>query len=212
MNITTNKHMKYVALAAVFVLGAATGSAKTFSVLGDSYSTFEGYMVEESAPCFYSASKGAVKRVEDTWWMRFAAISGYTLENNNSYSGSTISNACYTEYPVSSSFVNRCTNLGNNPDIVFVLGGTNDSFASTEANFGTIDALDADKALLYPAVATLKAQTPAGESAVYCITTDAVSTRYYTLQGTEIAADALANGIYIVATNNAPARKLQIRH
>ena len=45
---------------------------KTFSVLGDSYSTFEGYIPEGNAWWYSSSPQGPndVVKVEDTWWHR----------------------------------------------------------------------------------------------------------------------------------------------
>lgn len=104
-----------------------------FSVLGDSYSTFEGFTEPRDNRQWYPLHKDAndVREVNETWWQRFAHDTGCVLERNNSFSGSTV---CYTgygkEYVKPSSFVTRCENLGN-PKAIFILGATNDCWAES---------------------------------------------------------------------------------
>ncbi len=103
------------------------------SILGDSYSTFYGYVTPETNLCWYGVpgekKENDVKRVEETWWTLFVRGNGYQLERNNSYSGATICNTGYKKADYSDrSFVSRMSNLGN-PDIILVFGGTNDSWA-----------------------------------------------------------------------------------
>ena len=124
--------------------------AQKISILGDSYSTFEGYMANDTNAIWYFKAdnpqrnkKNDVTKVEETWWHQLInTTKGYSLEVNNSYSGATI---CYTGYskgneprvPIAAlsshrdysnrSFVNRSNTLGN-PDIILVCGGTNDSW------------------------------------------------------------------------------------
>ena len=82
-------------------------------IMGDSYSTYEGYIPEGYATYYSPEGRGADKPVtkmccEDTWWMRFLKATDGTLAQNNSWSGSTI---CYTGYEGdcsrSSSFIYR---------------------------------------------------------------------------------------------------------
>jgi hypothetical protein len=125
-------------------------AAQKISILGDSYSTFEGYMANDTNAIWYFKAdnpqhnkKNDVTKVEETWWHQLInTTKGYSLEVNNSYSGATI---CYTGYskgneprvPIAAlsshrdysnrSFVNRSNTLGN-PDIILVCGATNDSW------------------------------------------------------------------------------------
>lgn len=105
---------------------------KSVSVLGDSYSTFEGYMTPETNELWYYANPGGstdVNDVRQTWWHKFIKDGGYRLCVNNSYSGSTISFYGYSGNDYSPrSFITRMNNLGC-PDIIFIFGGTNDSWA-----------------------------------------------------------------------------------
>ena len=108
---------------------------KKVSILGDSYSTFEGYIPEGNLAWYKPVPKEGrptdVTNVDQTWWKIFIDEHGYVLDTNNSYSGATVCNTGYggKDY-TDQSFVTRLTNLGD-PDIIFVFGGTNDSWADS---------------------------------------------------------------------------------
>lgn len=115
-------------------ISAQTDKTKTFSVLGDSYSTFEGYIPDGNA-CWYfknSDSENDVRNVEETWWHQFAERNGYELLMNESYSGSTICNTGYDGADYSDrAFTKRMFNVtAGNPDLIVIFGGTNDSWAN----------------------------------------------------------------------------------
>lgn len=120
-----------VLLALAFVTASAQGG-KSVSVLGDSYSTFEGYVTPQTNLLWYferTEDKTDVCRVEQTWWHRLISRHGLRLCVNNSYSGATICNSGYDDNDYSDrSFCTRLTQLGC-PDIILVFGGTNDSWA-----------------------------------------------------------------------------------
>ena len=72
-----------------------------------------------------------MKLVEPTWWHLLTSDPAYTLERNNSYSGSTICHTGYRKEDFSDrSFITRVHNLGQ-PDIILVFVGTNDSWAKS---------------------------------------------------------------------------------
>lgn len=106
---------------------------RTVSILGDSYSTFEGYLLPEANSTWYSVvpyHKTDVTSVRQTWWHKFIKGNGYQLCVNNSYSGATICNTGYNKEDYSDrSFITRMSNLGC-PDIIFIYGATNDSWAN----------------------------------------------------------------------------------
>ena len=102
-----------------------------FSILGDSYSAFKGYVDPESNDIWYAPPPDNlidVTSVEQMWWHQVAAKMDWVVEKNNSFSGSLICN--FTDYsggPYYSphSFIRRMDGLGD-PDVIFVFGGTND--------------------------------------------------------------------------------------
>ena len=108
---------------------------KKVSILGDSYSTFAGWIPEGYIAWYRPVPKEGrptdVTEVDQTWWDIYIKKNGYQLEKNNSYSGSTICNTGYEKKDYSDrSFISRVADLGN-PDIIFVYGATNDSWADS---------------------------------------------------------------------------------
>ena len=98
---------------------------KSFSVLGDSFSTFEGYVDPETNDVWTYYETIGVTEVEQLWWHQVALAKGWTLEKNNSFSGSLICNMNYDNYYGSHSFLRRMNDLGD-PDLILIFGGTND--------------------------------------------------------------------------------------
>ena len=128
--------MKIKSLAIIALLltsSMAIAQTKSVSILGDSYSTYEGYLTPETNAIWYhidnAPKKTDVTSVTQTWWHRLISQKGWRLCQNNSYSGATI---CHTGYDgndySSRSFVSRMNNLGC-PDVIFIFGATNDSWA-----------------------------------------------------------------------------------
>lgn len=97
-----------------------------FSVLGDSYSAFEGYVYPDSNKVWRGFPTIGVTGPELMWWSLVAEKTGWTLEKNNSYSASLICNMDHEDYG-EHSYIRRMNNLGN-PDVIFIFGGTNDIF------------------------------------------------------------------------------------
>lgn len=127
-------------LAILFTPVLMAQSSKSISILGDSYSTFQGYLQPDTNAVWYwdnvKAENTDVHHVRETWWHQFIKENGYRLCVNNSFSGATISysgykrnNPDFTDYS-DRSFITRLKNLGN-PDIILVFGGTNDSWAGS---------------------------------------------------------------------------------
>ena len=103
-----------------FAAVAASAQSKKVSVLGDSYSTFQGYNPDNYRP-FYPDANNDVKEVEQTWWSLYIQAKGYELDKNNSWGATTITGTA------PSCFLSRVFMLGD-PDIIFVFGGTNDAW------------------------------------------------------------------------------------
>lgn len=123
----------YFILLAALLAGTVTAQTMSVSILGDSYSTYEDFVTPATNELWYYAknveAKTDVKDVRQTWWHQVIKENGWRLCLNNSYSGATIS---YTGYDGNDyrarSFNTRMGNLGS-PDIIFVFGATNDSWA-----------------------------------------------------------------------------------
>lgn len=110
---------------------------KTVAILGDSYSTFQGYIPEGNAYWYYVPEKPEPERtdvesVTQTWWWTATQRKGYRLGVNDSYSGATVSYTGYNGEDYSDrSFITRVPRLGN-PDIILILGAINDSWAGVK--------------------------------------------------------------------------------
>jgi len=98
-----------------------------FSILGDSYSAYEGAVDPDSNDVFPYDTIG-LTGAEQMWWYKVANEKGWILEKNNSFSGSLVCNYDYVHYYGQYSFLHRMDNLGH-PDVIFVFGATNDACA-----------------------------------------------------------------------------------
>ena len=114
------------------------------SILGDSVSTFPGYTTPDGV--FYDLfiqGMADMRGVEDTWWMQVIRGLGGTLEVNNSFSSTTVSDsqdylppllaAGYVpdKFHRSPNYLSSCSDrrtagLGN-PDTILIYMGTNDA-------------------------------------------------------------------------------------
>ena len=101
-------------------------AAKKVSVIGDSISTFGGYIPAEFGH-HYPCADGSVTHVEQTYWWQliYDRMKNARLDANISYSGTRVTNHKGTD---ADSFTERYINLGGvgDPDIVLIHGGTND--------------------------------------------------------------------------------------
>lgn len=110
----------------------AAQAAQTLSILGDSISTFEGWIPEGNS-VFYPQN-GAVKEVSQTWWKLVLDEMGLTLCTNGSSSGSACFGYSQEEDPMFGCSDYRIAQLagdgGEAPDIILVYMGTNDVLMS----------------------------------------------------------------------------------
>ena len=120
----------FILMLLAVVTTAVSAQTKKVSILGDSYSTFQGVGPSHYAP-FYPNDRNDVTEVEQTWWSLYIKAKGYQLEKNNSWGGTTICGTGYGRMNVSrNNFIARVDSLGH-PDIIFVFGGTNDAWANS---------------------------------------------------------------------------------
>ena len=134
-----------------------------FVILGDSYSTYEGF-IPEGNKAYYSPTgckpdhPVSIMDQKDTWWQRMMDATGANLVLNDSWSGSTI---CYTGYvgdcSMTSSFIYRYRKMRyaglfekNDIDTFIIFGGTNDSWVP--APLGEVKLSDWTEADLYNAL------------------------------------------------------------
>ena len=113
---------------------------KNIFIMGDSYSTYEGY-IPKGYSAYYSDERTdspIVDGVEKTWWKILEKQMNYNIVLNDSFSGSTICKTGYNGYCHETSFVGRLDKYiedkffdKNEVDIFFVFGGTNDSWANS---------------------------------------------------------------------------------
>jgi len=114
---------------------------KKIAILGDSYSTYEGYIPKDYDYWYGStnALQNDVAKVEDLWWYKVCSELGYELVVNCSFSGSTV---CYSGYPEmdgeATSFITRMyrefqelKEFEIKPDWIIIFGGTNDFWAES---------------------------------------------------------------------------------
>lgn len=107
---------------------------ETFAILGDSYGTYDGWIPEWRASYFNETNLGSVK---NTWWWKLSKNDGMKLIMNDSHSGATFGNVGYYDSDVTgSSHVTRVKESFKaemvDPDIIFLIGGLNDTWASVE--------------------------------------------------------------------------------
>lgn len=101
----------------------------TLSILGDSLSTYEGWIPEECTVFF--PRHGDLTDVSETWWMQLLGDTGMELCSNNSSAGSTcVGDSLLTgevKYGCSGDRISLLTgSQGKMPDVIIVFMGTND--------------------------------------------------------------------------------------
>ncbi len=115
----------------------------SFAVIGDSFSTYEGWLPENNATWYGNSETQSksndVESVKDTWWWQFSKEKQLSLLCNESYSGSCVCNSPNAPRGDATSFVNRAkvhlgegNAVGIKPDLIFIFGGVNDYNASVD--------------------------------------------------------------------------------
>lgn len=114
---------------------------KRISILGDSISTYAGYVPTGTGyATYYTGSNCGVSSVDQTWWKRLIDETGLVLCKNNSVSGSCMSTGARQDR-ISGCLPERTGALtdanGNSPDYIIVYMGMNDFVNNVE--IGTYD-------------------------------------------------------------------------
>lgn len=127
---------------------------KIISILGDSISTFAGYIPEADGKNLAHRPRypqdNLLTDVNDTWWMKLIKTLEAKLGVNDSWAGSTVSN--FRDHnekdfgpDAAMASVARIRNLGANgtPDLILFFGGTNDAGKMIEkGSFDPLRGLD----------------------------------------------------------------------
>lgn len=109
----------------------STLKGKKVSIIGDSISTFTGW-IPSGNRTYYTGNNSGVSSVEDTWWKKVINALGLTLLVNNSYSGRAVSSIRDTDQyhtddaGYRESTVIKCQNGSILPDIIIIKLGIND--------------------------------------------------------------------------------------
>lgn len=98
---------------------------KKLSLLGDSISTYIGY-IPSGQTYEYNGNNQGVSSVNDTWWMKLINALDMVLLVNNSWSGTCVTNIRDSVKGNDSNAVIRSELLGNNPDVIIFYMGIND--------------------------------------------------------------------------------------
>ena len=103
----------------------------SFGILGDSYSTFRGFIPQGNS-CYYPYKDvDDVLQVEHTWWHQLMTKHNMNLLVNDSYSGATVCTNTREGQPFESAFTERAKRSFSGdikPDYIFLFGCTNDNW------------------------------------------------------------------------------------
>lgn len=131
-NITGN-----TTITATYKKGTNNYAGKTFSIIGDSISTYQDF-VPKGYATFYPYPTADVNDVNQTWWMQAINKVGGSLLVNNSYSGSCVA----TSGSSSSSHPVRLQELivsNQHADVIVIFMGSNDANDRSGINAKTFD-------------------------------------------------------------------------
>lgn len=95
------------------------------SILGDSISTFAGYINVNYSP-YYPKYSSTVKNVADTWWMKTIIDNNMVFLQNSSYGGSTVIGSGSTVASSKERINNLSSSAKGAPNIVIIYIGIND--------------------------------------------------------------------------------------
>ena len=130
-------------LSVPFVTTSQSFRGKVVSILGDSISTFEGWIPVEDGHNLKHRKRypqaDLLMDVSLTWWHKLINNLGAKLGVNDSWAGSRVHNSASSNSgdlgpDACMASITRITNLGANgtPDLIFFYGGTNDAGKGVE--------------------------------------------------------------------------------
>lgn len=120
-------------------------AGKTFAIIGDSISTYQG-VIPDGYACFYPYPTGDTNDFNQTWWMQTINKVGGLLFVNNSYSGSCVAaggnSASSTDVRLATTIIQY-----ERPDVILIYMGSNDAASSSvsESSFKNLYKVMIDK-------------------------------------------------------------------
>ena len=115
-----------ITLEPTYIEGESDFVGKTVSILGDSISTYKGY-VPDGYSCFYPYPTADLKDVNQTWWMQTINKLGMSLLKNNSYSGTCVSTGTGNNATTNDNRLKELLFGTQTPDIILIFMGSNDA-------------------------------------------------------------------------------------
>ena len=112
-------------LEPIYIQGTSDFVDKKVSILGDSISTYKGYIPDGYA-YFYPDPASKLNGYNDTWWMKVINKLGMKLLKNNSWAGSCVSSGTGNGATVNDSRLAELVDGNVKPDIILLFMGSND--------------------------------------------------------------------------------------
>ena len=110
---------------AKYIDGVNNYTGKKVAILGDSISTYKGYIPDGYA-YFYPYATSDIRNMNETWWMQIINKLGMELLINNSWSGSCVSTGTGVSAATNDSRLEKLVVNGVKPDVIIIFMGAND--------------------------------------------------------------------------------------
>lgn len=125
-------------------ISASAYKGKKISLLGDSITTYIGYIPSGQTYEYDGTNYNGLK-VTDTWWMKLINALEMELLVNNSWSGTCVTTIRDSVKGANSNAMARSALLGNNPDVIIFYMGINDfCFEAVLGNYDGSTALPSE--------------------------------------------------------------------
>lgn len=108
-----------------YIEGESNFIGKKISILGDSISTYKGY-IPEGYSAFYPYPTADFGDVNQTWWMQVINNLGASLLKNNSWGGSCVAEGTGNSSTTNDSRLKEVLFGTEQPDIIIIFMGSND--------------------------------------------------------------------------------------
>lgn len=109
--------------------GYGAYQGKYLSVLGDSISSYYGYLTDG---CLAGYNESHNMKVSDMWWYEMARLTGMNISAVNASGGSGVTNLGDPQYMGNGERSRHLDSPGKTPDVICVLLGINDFFSNVD--------------------------------------------------------------------------------